>query len=69
MSDKIANEASCVQKYDRIFTAAVRDAVHQQRFDDLFANWQGVMIGTSALHDGHVDQWADGVAAFTGPNR
>jgi hypothetical protein len=49
MSDKIANEASCLQKYDRIFTAPVRDAVHQQRFDDLFANWQGVMIGNGQI--------------------
>jgi hypothetical protein len=46
---KIADAATCQARYERIFNARVLDAVRKQNFDDLFANWRGVMIGDGEL--------------------
>jgi hypothetical protein len=40
--------------YDKVFTAKVKEAVSNQTYPNLFANWQGVMIG-----DGEV--WFSGI--------
>lgn len=43
-----------VADYDKVFTAKVKEAVSKQTYPNLFANWQGVMIG-----DGEV--WFSGI--------
>lgn len=44
-STPIADEAEFTANYDAIFTPGVKDAVASQAYEDLFANWQGVMVG------------------------
>lgn len=51
---KIRDAAHFVADYDRVITAKVRQAVAQQTYPTLFANWQGVSIG-----DGEV--WFSGI--------
>jgi hypothetical protein len=51
---KLRDAAHFVADYDLIVTAKVRHAVANQSYANLFANWQGVMIG-----DGEV--WFSGV--------
>ncbi len=41
--------AGCVAKYDAIFTIAVRRAVGRQRFEELFVNETGAMLGVGEL--------------------
>lgn len=53
-SGKVTNPAACAGQYKRIFNQKVVDAVGRQRFENLFVNDQGVMIG-----DGEV--WMSGV--------
>jgi hypothetical protein len=43
-----------VQNYDAIMTKEITDAVVNQKLDDLFVNWKGIMFG-----DGQI--WIDGV--------
>ena len=50
----IRDAAHFVADYDKVFTAKVRKAVSNQTYPNLFANWQGVMIG-----DGEV--WFSGI--------
>ncbi|WP_019910337.1 hypothetical protein [Paenibacillus sp. HW567] len=38
------NKAEFIKKYDRIFTALVREKVLAQRVDKLFVNYQGIMV-------------------------
>lgn len=42
--------------YDKVFTAKVKKAVAGQTYGNLFANWQGVMIG-----DGEI--WFSGICS------
>ena len=51
---KIRDAAHFVSDYDKIITAKVKQAVAQQTYAGLFANWQGVSIG-----DGEI--WFSGV--------
>jgi len=51
---KIRDAAHFVSDYDKIVTAKVKQAVAQQTYAGLFANWQGVSIG-----DGEI--WFSGV--------
>lgn len=53
-SAKLRDAAHFIADYDLIVTAKVRQAVAAQSYANLFANWQGVMIG-----DGEV--WFSGV--------
>ena len=45
----IRDSAEFVKDYDRLFTAAVLRAVKNQVPECLFANWQGVMIGSGEV--------------------
>jgi len=51
---KIRDAKHFVTNYGKVITPKVKDAVIRQRYEDLFANWQGVMIG-----DGEV--WFSGI--------
>lgn len=51
---KIRDAKHFIADYDKVITSKVKAAVAKQRYEDLFANWQGVMIG-----DGEV--WFSGV--------
>jgi len=53
---KLRDAAHFIADYDKIVTPKVKQAVAGQAYSDLFANWQGVMIG-----DGEV--WFSGVGA------
>ncbi|WP_309086622.1 hypothetical protein [Chelativorans sp.] len=50
----IRDAAHFTADYDRVFTAKVKEAVSKQTYANLFANWQGVMVG-----DGEV--WFSGI--------
>lgn len=52
----IRDTAHFVADYDKVFTAKVKKAVSNQSYPNLFANWQGVMIG-----DGEV--WFGGICS------
>src|SRR5690242_3426115 len=41
------------QNYERIFTPPVRKAILRQHFEELFGNYQGVMIGNGAVWFDH----------------
>ncbi|NLS00693.1 hypothetical protein HGP17_28015 [Rhizobium sp. P38BS-XIX] len=41
----VKSAAGFIVSYDKIVTVDVKDAVVQQTYPALFANWQGVMIG------------------------
>lgn len=51
---KIRDAAHFEADYDKVVTAKVKHALQAQTYENLFANWQGVMIG-----DGEV--WFSGV--------
>lgn len=51
---KIRDPKHFVADYDKVITPKIREAVAKQRYEDLFANWQGVMIG-----DGEI--WFSGI--------
>jgi hypothetical protein len=44
-SQKIANAAAFERDYDKIVTPALATLIAAQKFDTLFVNWQGVMLG------------------------
>lgn len=44
-SGTVASAADCVAKYDVLFTIPVRRAIGRQRFEEVFVNPQGVMLG------------------------
>lgn len=50
----VRDAAHFAADYDKVFTAKVKEAVANQTYPNLFANWQGVMIG-----DGEV--WFSGI--------
>ncbi|MDQ0496837.1 hypothetical protein [Paenibacillus brasilensis] len=45
----IPNKKDFIAKYDQIFTDAIREALVNQKTDDLFVNYQGVMVGSGEL--------------------
>ncbi len=53
---KIRDAAHFVADYDKVITKKVKQALHVQAYENLFANWQGVMIG-----DGEI--WFSGVGS------
>jgi hypothetical protein len=59
---KIADKAACRAAYDEIFNARVAGAVKTQVFDELFTNWQGVMIGNGEI-------WLSGVCVDSACSR
>ncbi|WP_308635863.1 hypothetical protein [Paenibacillus silvisoli] len=46
---KIETRADLVKQYDAIFTEKVKKAIARQSADDLFVNYQGVMVGNGDL--------------------
>jgi len=53
-SGTVKNMIECRDRYARIFNQKVVDAIDRQRFETLFANYQGVMIGRGEV-------WISGV--------
>ena len=51
----VPSAADCVSGYKSIFNAKVVAAIGEQRFESLFVNFQGVMIGDTG------EVWMDGV--------
>ncbi|MGM1022886.1 MAG: hypothetical protein ACQEXV_20835 [Bacillota bacterium] len=45
----IPNKKEFIAQYDQIFTDAIREALVNQKTDDLFVNYQGVMVGSGEL--------------------
>ncbi|MGG1938860.1 hypothetical protein ABFY57_03735 [Paenibacillus polymyxa] len=45
----IPNKKDFLAKYDQIFTDAIREALVNQKTDELFVNYQGVMVGSGEL--------------------
>ncbi|MGW8959369.1 hypothetical protein [Paenibacillus sp. NPDC055715] len=45
----ISNKKEFIAKYDQMFTDAIREALVNQKTDDLFVNYQGVMVGSGEL--------------------
>ncbi|WP_149095222.1 hypothetical protein [Paenibacillus terrae] len=45
----IPNKKEFIANYDQIFTDAIREALVNQKTDDLFVNYQGVMVGSGEL--------------------
>lgn len=41
----VTNSAAFLRNYDKIFDQQVRTAIHNQRVDCIFGNWQGFMAG------------------------
>lgn len=54
-STEIADEAAFASNFDEIVTADIKDAVTSQSYEDLFANWQGIMIGDGEVWFSLVD--------------
>lgn len=52
----IKDQKHFVEDYDKVITHKVKKAVSKQTYADLFANWQGVMIG-----DGEI--WFSGICS------
>ncbi|MFC4877025.1 hypothetical protein [Microbulbifer halophilus] len=50
----IRDAAHFVEDYDKVFTSKVRKAVSSQTYPNLFANWQGVMIGDGEIWFGGI---------------
>lgn len=46
---EILDAAHFVADYDKIITASVANALHAQAYEDLFVNWQGVMVGDGEI--------------------
>lgn len=48
-SGVVANAAACVANYDTLFTIPVRRAIGRQRYEELFINDTGVMLGVGEV--------------------
>ena len=46
---QIKNISEFLQHFDEIFTPKVTQAVRNQRYEDLFVNYRGVMIGSGEI--------------------
>jgi hypothetical protein len=45
----VRNAADCLKSYSEIFNGKVIAAIKQQRFENLFVNYQGVMVGQGEI--------------------
>jgi len=53
----IKTEKSFIKNYDNIITPAIVDAVRSQDENDMFKNWQGIMIGRGQIWFGqYIDE-------------
>lgn len=48
-SGVVADAAACVARYDTLFTIPVRRAIGRQRYEELFVNDSGVMLGVGEV--------------------
>ncbi len=48
-SGVVADAAACVARYDTLFTIPVRRAIGRQRYEELFINETGVMLGVGEV--------------------
>ncbi|MEK7948390.1 hypothetical protein WKR98_26870 [Pigmentiphaga sp. YJ18] len=48
-----------IADYDRIITPKVKDAVSRQTYSELFANWQGISVGSGEIWFGGVGKRND----------
>jgi hypothetical protein len=46
---KLQKSADVLKQYDVVFNHRVKEAVAQQKVEELFVNWQGVMIGNGEI--------------------
>jgi hypothetical protein len=46
---KVQKSGDLLKQYTLVLNRRVKQAVAQQKVDDLFVNWQGVMIGNGAI--------------------
>lgn len=53
-SQKVADAAAFQRDYDKIVTPSLATLIGEQKFDTLFVNWQGVMLGQGEV-------WINGV--------
>jgi len=53
-SQKVADAAAFQRDYDKIVTPSLAKLIGEQKFDTLFVNWQGVMLGQGEV-------WINGV--------
>ncbi|MFN8626383.1 MAG: hypothetical protein U0587_10455 [Candidatus Binatia bacterium] len=56
----ISDSDQFVADFSNIFTGAVRQQVLDQKFDELFVNWRGVMVGDGAI-------WFSGICEADSP--
>ncbi|HVF57533.1 MAG TPA: hypothetical protein VM934_15365 [Pyrinomonadaceae bacterium] len=50
----LRRKSDLLKKYGVVFNRKVKDALAKQKASELFANWQGVMIGDGAIWFGEV---------------
>ncbi len=46
---KLRNPAQLLEHFDEVFTPKVLGAIHGQAYEDLFVNYQGMMIGSGEV--------------------
>ncbi len=46
---KLRNPAQLLKHFDEVFTPKVLGAIHGQAYEDLFVNYQGIMIGSGEV--------------------
>lgn len=51
---RVQDAAACEQQFESLFDADVVRVITEQKFENLFANWRGVMIGRGVV-------WVSGV--------
>jgi hypothetical protein len=59
-ADAIRTKAQFVKRYSDIIDSVTAKAILNQRFEDLFSNWQGVMIGSGNV-------WLSGICENESP--
>jgi hypothetical protein len=60
-SEKIADRKAFIANYDRIFTTNVKSALEHQKIEELFVNYQGVMVGGGEVWFGVADNGDIGI--------
>lgn len=55
----IETKEQLIEQYDSIFTASVKEALANQKEDELFVNYKGVMVGNGAIWFGVVANEGD----------
>ena len=59
---KITNHIDFEKKYSSIFNEKVRGAIAKQKYEDLFVNWQGIMVGNGEV-------WISGIVVGKSPSK